>query len=156
MFAGHCPECGRAVYTRPGAEIGRCRGDGCDGEVDVSDWRRMAIASIDDMTMPASDIARALTALGQPVTANQIYLAASRGRFEPVDVQSAPATGSPTFDACSPPPITEDAPHGHTKINCAYPIRPLDSENGFTITICRNLRRCSVGVLSWRVSAFLR
>ncbi|MFJ9558068.1 hypothetical protein ACIRPH_30045 [Nocardiopsis sp. NPDC101807] len=89
MLAGHCPHCGRAVYTRPGAAIGRCRFEDCDGEVDVSDWRRAAIASIDDMTLPAADIARVLTVLGQPITANQVYLAASRGRLRPVDEQAA-------------------------------------------------------------------
>lgn len=78
VLAGLCPDCDRPVYARPEAATARCHDAECPGLVDVAVWRTRARTEIDDVIMPAADAARALTALGIPVSAARIRQWGSR------------------------------------------------------------------------------
>ncbi|WP_435109944.1 hypothetical protein [Nocardiopsis synnemataformans] len=78
VLAGLCPDCGNPVYAREGAATARCHEPECDGLVDVAAWRQRARSDIDEVLMSAADAARALTTLGEPVTAARIRQWGSR------------------------------------------------------------------------------
>jgi hypothetical protein len=84
VLAGHCPHCQSAVYAPRSARDARCGRDGCAGTVDPLAWREGALQALDGDALTAADAARALTALGSPVSAARIRQWASRDRIRPV------------------------------------------------------------------------
>lgn len=78
VLAGLCPDCTAPVYAREGAATARCHEPDCDGLVDVAAWRQRARSDIDDVLMSAADASRALTTLGEPVSAARIRQWGSR------------------------------------------------------------------------------
>jgi hypothetical protein len=84
VLAGYCPHCQSAVYAPRNARDARCGRDGCSGTVDPLAWRESALQALDGDALTAADAARALTALGTPVTAARIRQWAARDRIRPV------------------------------------------------------------------------
>ncbi|HEX6938705.1 MAG TPA: hypothetical protein VF158_04790, partial [Longimicrobiales bacterium] len=65
-FAGYC-DCGAALYARPGAATVRCRH--CDADpYQVATLREQMLQQAEDVLATATEIARAVTRLGHPVT----------------------------------------------------------------------------------------
>lgn len=77
-YAGRCA-CGADVYARPGAAVLQCRG--CGTTWDAAERREWLLDLAADVLGHAEWISRAITALGQPVTAAMIRGYAHRGRL---------------------------------------------------------------------------
>lgn len=70
VFAGRC-ECGTALYARPGAAMVDCRE--CDADAyDVDAKREEMLGQVGDQLATATETARAVTRLGQPVSPSAI------------------------------------------------------------------------------------
>lgn len=82
QFAGRCPECGSALYGKPGAPTVQCREDGCEGgPVEVGKQRDAMLGTIADQLMPATQVADVLTRLAAPLKAELVRQWGSRGRL---------------------------------------------------------------------------
>jgi len=80
-FAGWC-DCGAALYARPGAPLVKCRH--CDADpYQVATLREQMLQQAEDVLATATEIARAATRLGHPVTPAAIRGYAHRGRIIP-------------------------------------------------------------------------
>lgn len=78
-YVGSCDNCAEDMYVRPGASVVIC--PGCDELYDVETRRRWLLTAAEDVLATATEIARAVTNLGQPVTAEMIRGYAHRGRL---------------------------------------------------------------------------
>lgn len=79
VYLAQCDICGQDLYAAPGAGVTTCRG--CMQVYDVSDRRHKVLARAESHTGTASEIARALTSLGDPVTPERIRKWAQRGHL---------------------------------------------------------------------------
>lgn len=79
FYAGPCDVCGRDLYARPSAAVARC--EPCDLEYPMQARREWLLQASEDRLVPASEMARAVTGLGSPVTAERIRQWAARGRL---------------------------------------------------------------------------
>jgi hypothetical protein len=79
IYAGPCDQCSEDLYGRAGGRIVEC--GGCDAVYEIEARRAWLLQSAEDVLATATEIARALTRLGQPVTAAQIRGYAHRGRI---------------------------------------------------------------------------
>lgn len=70
LYAGPCDECGEDMYGRPGARIVEC--PPCELVYEVEARRQWLLRSAEDVLATATEIARAITRLGQPVTPEAI------------------------------------------------------------------------------------
>lgn len=71
MYAGPCDRCGRDLYARKGKLSVTCVD--CSLEYDLAERRQWLLKLVDDRLATASEIARALTSLAVPVTADRIW-----------------------------------------------------------------------------------
>ncbi|WP_018658473.1 hypothetical protein [Actinomadura flavalba] len=81
VYAGPCDECDEDMYGRPGALIVEC--DGCHLVYEIEARRAWLLWSAEDVLATAPEIARAITRLGQPITAATIRGYVHRGRLMP-------------------------------------------------------------------------
>lgn len=92
LYAGPCDGdgCPGSVYGDLGSPTVAC--DACGAEYDTEARRRWLLAAAEDQLAPASQLARALTALDRPVTVERIWQWASRGRLAAhgVDLRGRP------------------------------------------------------------------
>lgn len=72
--------CVEDLYARPGAPYVRCRG--CGTNVDVTTRQEWLLRVLEDHLATATEIARAVSRLGEPVKAERIRKWAERGRVE--------------------------------------------------------------------------
>jgi hypothetical protein len=79
LYAGPCDGCSNDLYGRPGAAIVECTE--CDKVYDIQARRRYLLRSAEDQLASATEIARAITRLGQPVSTEKIRGYANRGRL---------------------------------------------------------------------------
>ncbi|MBB4931830.1 hypothetical protein F4561_002650 [Lipingzhangella halophila] len=89
VYAGPCPSCGQQIYAPDGHATARCRRDGCDGEIDDPEGRRMtmarqAVEQAPDREVTATEGALAARALGHSITDRWIRKLDEMGRLEPV------------------------------------------------------------------------
>lgn len=86
ILAGRCPTCGAPVYAPPTAVRGYCRAPGCSDSIRVDQGTAALLATLDARELTAAEVARVMTALGEPVTRNQIAQWATRGTITPASV----------------------------------------------------------------------
>lgn len=79
VFAGPCGLCGEDLYATPGEPVVVC--SACRTPEDVEERRAFLLAKVDDQLVTATEMARALTTLGQPVTPERIRQWKHRGRI---------------------------------------------------------------------------
>lgn len=79
IFAGPCGLCGEDLYATPGEPVVVC--GACRTPEDVEARRAYLLAMVDDQLVTATEMARALTTLGQPVTPERIRQWKHRGRI---------------------------------------------------------------------------
>lgn len=79
IFAGPCSLCGHDLYATPGEPVVVCAA--CQTPEDVDRRREFLLAKVDDQLVTATEMARALTTLGQPVTPERIRQWKHRGRI---------------------------------------------------------------------------
>jgi len=79
IFAGPCGLCGEDLYATPGEPVVVC--GACRTPEDVEERRAFLLAKVDDQLVTATELARALTTLGQPVTPERIRQWKHRGRI---------------------------------------------------------------------------
>lgn len=79
VFAGPCGLCGEDLYATPGEPVVVCAA--CRTPEDVEERRAFLLAKVDDQLVTATEMARALTTLGQPVTPERIRQWKHRGRI---------------------------------------------------------------------------
>lgn len=79
IFAGPCGLCGEDLYATPGEPVVVC--GACRTPEDVEERRAFLLAKVDDQLVTATEMARALTTLGQPVTPERIRQWKHRGRI---------------------------------------------------------------------------
>jgi hypothetical protein len=77
-FAGPCGDCGRDLYAQHGAVIVTCT---CGEQYDLAERRAWLLRVVDDRLATAVEIARALTSLDVPVTAERIRQWSHRDRL---------------------------------------------------------------------------
>ncbi|MDF5755808.1 hypothetical protein [Spongiactinospora sp. TRM90649] len=92
LYAGLCDACATPLYARLGAAQVACPRclDPHGGRIryDVTTRRDWMLASVEDMRLPAGDIARALTSLVRPIDPALIYTWRARGRLAPHGVDA--------------------------------------------------------------------
>lgn len=87
IYAGPCAECGTDMYARPGAPTVTC--PVCVDEHGhrlrylVSQLRDWMLAGVEDLLLPAPDVARALTTLVRPIAPALLYTWVARKRLAP-------------------------------------------------------------------------
>ncbi|TDD88374.1 hypothetical protein [Actinomadura rubrisoli] len=81
LYAGPCDECGEDMYGRVGARIVEC--PPCELVYEVEARRQWLLRSAEDVLATATEIARAITRLGQPVTPEAIRGLVHRGQLAP-------------------------------------------------------------------------
>lgn len=81
-FAGPCNQCGTDLYARAGQAHATC--PTCGDTYDLATRRTWLLGMVDDRLATATDIARALTSLELPVTAERIRQWKHRHRITPV------------------------------------------------------------------------
>lgn len=81
LYAGPCDQCGQDMYGRVGARIVEC--PPCDLVYDVAARRQWLLRSAEDVLATSTEIARAITRLGQPVTPEMIRGYVHRGHLVP-------------------------------------------------------------------------
>ncbi|MFC6885310.1 MULTISPECIES: hypothetical protein [Actinomadura] len=81
LYAGPCDDCGEDLYARPGAAAVPC--PGCHAVYEVEARRAWLLRAAEDVLASATDISRAITRLGQPVTPEAIRGYAHRGLLLP-------------------------------------------------------------------------
>lgn len=91
-YAGRCG-CGRDLYPRELAEEVKC--PLCGKSWNARARREELLAQLSNSLAPGSDIARALTTLGNPVTIDRIKKWRSSGRLTPRTTTGGPGTGKP-------------------------------------------------------------
>lgn len=85
LYAGTCA-CGTPLYAKPGAAqvtCGACATPDNHAAYDVAERRNRMLAELQDMQLPAADIARALTSLIRPIAPALLYTWVSRQRLTP-------------------------------------------------------------------------
>jgi len=93
VYAGPCPRCRTDMYAAPGAALVDCPacvdGGGRRVSYGVQSRRAWMLAEIEEMLLPAGDIARALTTLVRPIQPALLYTWVQRKRLIPAgkDVQ---------------------------------------------------------------------
>lgn len=92
VLAGACPACSAPVYAHQGAALGRCTAPGCDGTVRTDTGRAEHLDALADAEFTAAEIARVMTALGEPVTRAQVNQWHSRGTITPSSYAPARST----------------------------------------------------------------
>ena len=80
-YAGPCNICRKDLYAREGAGTVDCRP--CDRTYDMDQRREYLLEVVEDRLERASHIARAVTDLGSPISADRIRKWAERGRLLP-------------------------------------------------------------------------
>lgn len=80
-YCGPCDICSADLYARAGATLVQCRTPQCDFRIEVADRREWLLRAAEDMLANATDLARAVTALGQTVTPERVRKWADRGRL---------------------------------------------------------------------------
>lgn len=92
VYAGLCDVCQAGLYTRPGAAVATCNWcrdeEGHRLQYDVGARREWMLASVEDLELPALDVARALTSLARPVSPALIRTWVSRSKLAPVGVDA--------------------------------------------------------------------
>ena len=78
-YAGPCDVCGRDMYAAPAAAFALCAP--CNLEYPMEARRAWLLQASEDRLVPASELARAVTALGAAVAAETVRKWASRGRI---------------------------------------------------------------------------
>lgn len=78
-YAGPCDVCGRDLYAAPGATVAKCTP--CELEYPMEARREWLLKASEDRLVPASELARAVTGLGTPVTGELVRKWASRRRL---------------------------------------------------------------------------
>lgn len=91
-FAGPCDQCGRDLYAVKGESSVTCHA--CSLVYDLSARREWLLAVVDDQLATSTEIARALTSLDMPVTAERIRQWKHRER---IDVKAHDRLGHPMF-----------------------------------------------------------
>ena len=79
LYAGPCDECGEDMYGRVGARIVEC--PPCELVYEVEARRQWLLRSAEDVLASATEIARAITRLGQDVTPSAIRGFVHRGQL---------------------------------------------------------------------------
>lgn len=79
-FAGPCDQCGHDLYARKGKPTVHCHD--CGLEYNLADRREWLLKQVDDQLATASEIARALTSMELPITAERIRQWKHRDRIE--------------------------------------------------------------------------
>lgn len=79
LYLSGCSVCSAALYAERGALDVLCRS--CGATFPVHELRRQLVARAEDRLLTASDMARAVTSLGTPVTPERIWKWAERGRL---------------------------------------------------------------------------
>lgn len=79
QYAGPCDVCERDMYAATGAAVVECKP--CGVSHDMADRREWLLSAAEDRLATAAELARAVSGLGQPVTAATIRQWASRGRL---------------------------------------------------------------------------
>jgi len=74
-------ECGADLYARPGEPQVTCRA--CGAAYPLSEQRQWLLAQVEDMLLPATELARAIDGLGVEVTPTAIRKWKQRGRLAP-------------------------------------------------------------------------
>src|SRR5262249_60220264 len=77
-FIGACDHCNLGVYVQPGAAIATCP---CGATYNVQQRRGWLLDAAQDVLGNATELSRALTGLGQPVTPSMIHGYAFRKRI---------------------------------------------------------------------------
>lgn len=80
-FAGPCDQCGTDLYARAGQAHATC--PTCGDTYDLAARRRWLLRMVDDRLATATEVARALTSLEMPVTAERIRQWKHRARLTP-------------------------------------------------------------------------
>lgn len=98
-YCGPCDICAADLYARPGAAVVQCRAPRCSFHTDVTTRRDWLLRAAEDSLVNATDLARAVTALGQPVTPERVRKWAERGRLlsRGVEAWRVTATGVQTY-----------------------------------------------------------
>lgn len=91
-FAGPCDDCGRDLYAQKGKPVVTCHA--CGLHYDIETRRRWLLSVVDDRLATATEIARALTSLELPVTAERIRQWKHRDR---IDVRAHDKLDRPLF-----------------------------------------------------------
>lgn len=81
-FAGPCDDCGHDLYARAGKQHVTCHN--CGLTYDLAARRRWLLGMVHDRLATATEVARALTSLELPVTAERIRQWKHRGRLAPL------------------------------------------------------------------------
>ncbi|MEU9839727.1 hypothetical protein AB0C69_10955 [Actinomadura sp. NPDC048032] len=81
LFAGPCDECGEDMYAHPAAAYVECTH--CDLVYEVTDRRAWLLRSAEDTLATTTEIARAISAYGQPLTPEAIRGYVHRGMLIP-------------------------------------------------------------------------
>jgi hypothetical protein len=81
LYAGPCDECGEDMYGRVGARMVEC--PPCQLVYEIEARRQWLLRSAEDVLASATEIARAITRLGQPVTPEAIRGLVHRGQLTP-------------------------------------------------------------------------
>lgn len=87
MYAGPCDQCGADLYARPGAPTAACRvcvdDHGRRLRYLVAQRRGWMLAEVEELLLPAPDVARALTSLVRPIAPALLYTWVARRRLTP-------------------------------------------------------------------------
>lgn len=81
LYAGPCDQCGEDMYGRVGARMVEC--PPCELVYEIEARRAWLLRSAEDVLASATEIARAITRLGQPVTPEAIRGLVHRGQLAP-------------------------------------------------------------------------
>jgi uncharacterized Zn finger protein (UPF0148 family) len=92
VLAGSCPECSAPVYAHQGAALGRCTVPECEGTVRTDTGRADHLDALAEAEFTAAEVARVMTALGEPVTRNQVAQWHARGTITPSSYATARST----------------------------------------------------------------
>ncbi|WP_133061536.1 hypothetical protein [Streptosporangium minutum] len=87
VYAGPCDECGSDMYARPDAVMVACPvcvdDDGQRLRYRVKDRQLWMLGAVEDLELPAPDVARALTTLVRPIAPALLYTWVSRKKLIP-------------------------------------------------------------------------
>lgn len=81
LYAGPCDQCGEDLYAHPAAAYVECAA--CDLVYTVADRRAWLLRSAEDVLATTTEIARAISAYGQPLTGEAIRGYVHRGMLIP-------------------------------------------------------------------------